>query len=580
MTSTLRSVAATLVPIPSSIALPTPTSCSPGIAPNGLNITGLTGQICQVNVPPNDVNITSCCNNDAEVRVMNDCTQWCEVDDGNEFFDCVNDMAPTSYPFLGGPCLVLSAASSIYTISSSSTGIASTPSNSQETQTPESTEASPSTTESEEDGAEATETPDVEGFFNVISSTSSLSNEIAPIFARDRFIGVSENMYESMRLGLQLASRFVGDERVLDYFWHQMRSRTLPSQTFVRDEPPPLIYTSTSQNEHPSVLMADWREKLSNLASVLTWKVQESDRTPTDMDLGLTFAFDELRTTFSDRATNDKTYNEVLRLCNWREADRSAKVRNGMLAYCADMMGEGLRFRPERGAPTSPCVLLHSFFRKVLDPDSETTVTDTSGPPPPSSVQNLGPQFLLAHVLLHELAHCLDKFPTFKCNDPQGLSMEAYANEEEARIFAFPECGLSWERAIFQGRCIRFHQFVANQSKIAMKYTDIAALAVASFSHKEDRGTATSSTFTVGDKTYKATTDFTSYEKALIPWQWISNWFQESHWHPNRTREEVLALPSLGWKMSYELPAPDDPSTIADEIVRVRVKVPYENEQE
>jgi len=165
MTSTFISIASELVPIPSSEALPTPTSCSPGIAPNDLNITGLTGQICQVNVPPNDVNITSCCNSDAEVRVLNDCTQWCEVDDGNEFFDCVNDMAPTSYPFPGGPCLVLSAASSTSTISSPSTGIASTPSTSPETQTPESTEASPSTTESEEDGAEATETPDVEGMY-------------------------------------------------------------------------------------------------------------------------------------------------------------------------------------------------------------------------------------------------------------------------------------------------------------------------------------------------------------------------------------------------------------------------------
>jgi len=164
MTSTLRSVAATLVPIPSSEALPTPTSCSPGIAPNGLNITGLTGQICQVNVPPNDVDITSCCNNDAEVRILNDCTQWCEADNGSDFFDCVNDMAPSSYPFLGGPCVVVSA-SSTSAMSSSNTGVASTPSTSSETQTPESTEASPSTTESEEDGAEATETPDVEGMY-------------------------------------------------------------------------------------------------------------------------------------------------------------------------------------------------------------------------------------------------------------------------------------------------------------------------------------------------------------------------------------------------------------------------------
>ena len=50
-------------------------------------------------------------------------------------------------------------------MSSSNTGVASTPSTSQEIQTPESTEASPSTTESEEDGAEATETPDVEGLY-------------------------------------------------------------------------------------------------------------------------------------------------------------------------------------------------------------------------------------------------------------------------------------------------------------------------------------------------------------------------------------------------------------------------------
>ena len=162
MTSTLSSAAWEIVPIPSSVALPTPTSCSPGIAPNGLNITGLTGQICQVNVPPNDVNITSCCNNGAEVRILNDCFQWCEAINGSDFFDCVNEMAPSSYPFLGGPCLVVSA-SSTPTMSSSSAGPASTSSTSSET--PDSTDASPSPTESEEDGAEATESPDVEGMY-------------------------------------------------------------------------------------------------------------------------------------------------------------------------------------------------------------------------------------------------------------------------------------------------------------------------------------------------------------------------------------------------------------------------------
>lgn len=153
-------MATSLGSVTSGEALPTPTSCFPGIAPNGLNVTGLTGQICQVNVPPSDVNITSCCNSNAEVRILNDCTQWCEADDGNDFFDCVNDMAPSSYPFLGGPCLVLSA-SLTPTMSSTSTGPASTTSTSPET--PDSTDASPSPTESEEDGAETTESPDVEG---------------------------------------------------------------------------------------------------------------------------------------------------------------------------------------------------------------------------------------------------------------------------------------------------------------------------------------------------------------------------------------------------------------------------------
>ncbi|KAI4640991.1 uncharacterized protein J4E78_010467 [Alternaria triticimaculans] len=419
-----------------------------------------------------------------------------------------------------------------------------------------------------------------QGFFNVTSSTSSLSNEIAPIFARDRFIGVSQNMYDNMKPALQLASRFVSDERVLQYFWHQMRSTTSPSKTFAADFPPPLIYTSTSQNEHPSVLMADWREKLSNLADVLTWKVQASDRTPKDMDMGLTFAFKDLRTAYTAYATKDRSHNDILELSNWPKIDLETKIRSCMVAWCDDQMGSDWRYRPGGLKQTSPCVLLHSFFRNLLDPSPKAATPITSEPAAPPIVQNLGPQFLLAVVLVHELAHCLDKFPDFKCADLRGQTREAFASEEEAKVLPSPECGLSWERSVFRERSFRFVQFIADRSKAPMSYTDVSGLAVPKFFHSDDRPTASSPTFTVGEKSYKATTDFTSYESALVPWQWVSDWFQESHWHTSRTREQVLALPFLGWKMSYELPAPDDPPTIADEIVRIRVKLPHENEQE
>jgi hypothetical protein len=154
MSSSLRSAT-------SGEALPTPTSCSPSVAPNGLNVTGLAGQICQVNVPPDVINITSCCNNNAEVRLLNNCTQWCEADDGSDFFDCINNMAPSPYPFLGGPCRPLLSGSTP-TISSTSTDVASTSSTSHET--PESTEAPASTFESG-DGPEATKVPDGEGTY-------------------------------------------------------------------------------------------------------------------------------------------------------------------------------------------------------------------------------------------------------------------------------------------------------------------------------------------------------------------------------------------------------------------------------
>ncbi|CAN9298858.1 unnamed protein product [Alternaria alternata] len=64
-------MSASLSSITSGETQPTPTACSPNIAPNGINVTGLVGQICQVNVPPSEVNITSCCDSGAEWTLSN-----------------------------------------------------------------------------------------------------------------------------------------------------------------------------------------------------------------------------------------------------------------------------------------------------------------------------------------------------------------------------------------------------------------------------------------------------------------------------------------------------------------------------
>lgn len=150
-------MSASLSSITSGETQPTPTACSPNIAPNGINVTGLVGQICQVNVPPSEVNITSCCDSGAEVRLQDNCTQWCEVNDGGDFFDCINDMTDPSYPFLSGPCQIVGEDATV-TVSSTGTGV--TPTTSTSEGMSQSTEEVSASTTGSGGGAETTETPE------------------------------------------------------------------------------------------------------------------------------------------------------------------------------------------------------------------------------------------------------------------------------------------------------------------------------------------------------------------------------------------------------------------------------------
>lgn len=60
-------------------AYPSPTACFASRVPN-LNLTGLEGIVCASSVEPALLNVSPCCAPDTEVRVENDCIQYCEVD--------------------------------------------------------------------------------------------------------------------------------------------------------------------------------------------------------------------------------------------------------------------------------------------------------------------------------------------------------------------------------------------------------------------------------------------------------------------------------------------------------------------
>ncbi|KAF2747086.1 hypothetical protein M011DRAFT_467976 [Sporormia fimetaria CBS 119925] len=76
-------------------AIPEQTACIPNsirsLSPEELS--GLNGRVCIMNISPDLVEINPCCKEDAEVRVIDNCTQYCETD-GRSFRKCVEDSLP------------------------------------------------------------------------------------------------------------------------------------------------------------------------------------------------------------------------------------------------------------------------------------------------------------------------------------------------------------------------------------------------------------------------------------------------------------------------------------------------------
>ena len=73
--------------------MPSSVGCLPNSAPTLRNVTGLSDHICQINYNPDVIDISSCCKDGVEVRVQDNCTQYCEVDadQADDFRQCVAD---------------------------------------------------------------------------------------------------------------------------------------------------------------------------------------------------------------------------------------------------------------------------------------------------------------------------------------------------------------------------------------------------------------------------------------------------------------------------------------------------------
>jgi hypothetical protein len=146
-------------------------------------------------------------------------------------------------------------------------------------------------------------------FFKVESYESSLDNKIHRIFAHSKFLGFTAEAYTNMRPALQLASYFIQNPRIIDYFLHQMQSKAA-DVTWLTSS---LAYYKPNEGreQDPRRILKRWNSVLKGLAYGVDWHTLDANVTQKNMDMGMTFWFTSVRTAYVQHATKNQTDHEV-----------------------------------------------------------------------------------------------------------------------------------------------------------------------------------------------------------------------------------------------------------------------------
>ena len=401
-------------------------------------------------------------------------------------------------------------------------------------------------------------------FFKIppLSPDDMLSNEIHKLFYRERFVGITNEAYENMKPALRLASRFLTDTRVLDYFKDQMLSNVerTPNNS-------PIYRRKRNSVTDPDVIHGIWSQQLDDLARKMEWHFIKADQAPKDMPMGLTLGSSELRTALLSESSVEKTRQEVQETNKYLDAARLHKDNIAQLLK-VDASPTSSLSRPHDSTSIPPAVLLHGFFADFFQ--NLPTMSDESDDD--ATCYQTGVSFLLAEVVLHELAHCFHQFPEIKM-----ISQEVYANEEEATFLwtngRLPECGISWERSVFGKRVIRFVKFhtTSQDDSRYLRHEDFLIPEFQDFVNLQSSGDWWCS---YKEKNYKTTAEHHFFVKSLIPWKHITKWFREDHWNKDKHYKQLLAPPDDLWNMRYEIPCPTHQASVDAQIVRAELEGP------
>jgi hypothetical protein len=332
------------------------------------------------------------------------------------------------------------------------------------------------------------------GFFDVEELECDLDNPIHPLFSQDKWRGIDEGLYANMKPALQLASLWITDDRVLDWYYHNTvgivkRSHADDKKPYLAPNPKYEMKTDSGK----AIVRRLWFEKLKKLGKVLVFHLVEKENVLID-DLG----------------------QETESMCFWSPADAMNKVE-GREKPRWSLEELGLKTTSDGFTRTyqekvEPQIVIGNMYKAFL-----------TGIPP--NADGLGRMqkfelfnfwFKLANTICHAVGH----FPRFRWYDHNyGTKTVEPAHDVAELEFlrntkSNPESGRSWERYLFGNHANVFH--FPDQSQSDYRLYEKVGNSLFLFLHP---GLPSC--------------------RALVPAHVTVSWFRKSYWHPSRSLEEL-----------------------------------------
>jgi hypothetical protein len=133
-----------------------------------------------------------------------------------------------------------------------------------------------------------------QGYFDVKSFDCTLMNTVHPVFHHDRFLDLSNTAYENMKPALQLATKWIENDRMLSWFWHLMQA-----EVTVKRGVKPFLAVLPNRDISMEEKKTKWQKILREFSTFLTWRMKPT--TPSNCgNWGLTFPFKESRDQFAE----------------------------------------------------------------------------------------------------------------------------------------------------------------------------------------------------------------------------------------------------------------------------------------